>query len=192
VLCRPPATTGRLTTAGLAGEGHLHTPGPSNSTASLPQQVVKRILALDFLEMSEITVDVDPPQSANRPPADHRPLASRCGSSASPCGWHPSHPLSWESAWAVCLPGSDSAGGLRETTSLGSGSHMIANLGGRPRQGGTWTGRWRTRGYIVRSLLDVHWAYLRVYSASRMTTHPYCLNNPGQSWLHPQQAVGQA
>ena len=31
----------------------LHTPGPFNPTASLPQRVVRRILDLEFLEMSE-------------------------------------------------------------------------------------------------------------------------------------------
>ena len=68
-LCKPLVADGRRTTAALEGEGHLHIPGPFNPTASLPQRVVKRILDLDFLEMAEITADVDPLQSANSPPA---------------------------------------------------------------------------------------------------------------------------
>ncbi len=44
-------------------------PGPFNPAASLSTNVVKRILDLEFGEMSEVTVDADLPQGPDRPPA---------------------------------------------------------------------------------------------------------------------------
>ena len=54
----------------------LHTPGPYNPAAALPPKVVKRILALEFVEMSELRADVWPedpapsstPRRPGRPP----------------------------------------------------------------------------------------------------------------------------
>ena len=47
-------------------------PGPFNPMASLPQRVVKRILELEFLEMSEVTADLDIPLTPGRPPPPAR------------------------------------------------------------------------------------------------------------------------
>ena len=49
-----------------AQTGNLHQPGPYAPTASLPAKVVKRILNLEYVEMSEITLDDVPLQSSNR------------------------------------------------------------------------------------------------------------------------------
>ena len=43
-------------------------PGPFNSAASLSPKVVKCILELEFVEMSEVMVDDDIPQAPGRPP----------------------------------------------------------------------------------------------------------------------------
>ncbi len=56
----------------VAVDTKLHTPGPFNPVASLPLKVVKRILDLEFLEMSEVTADIDTPQALGRPPPPAR------------------------------------------------------------------------------------------------------------------------
>ena len=40
------------------GAAQLHTPGPYNPAAALPPKVVKRILALEFVEMTELRANV--------------------------------------------------------------------------------------------------------------------------------------
>ena len=51
----------------------LTKPGPFNPSAALPMKLVKRILDLDFVDMSEVTVDADEiPQGPGRPPAPAR------------------------------------------------------------------------------------------------------------------------
>ena len=47
-------------------------PGPFNPAASLSPKVVKRILELEFVEMSEMTVDDDTPQAPGHPTAPAR------------------------------------------------------------------------------------------------------------------------
>ena len=47
-------------------------PGPFNPTASLAPKVVRCILELDFVEMSEVTVDDMAPQALGRPPPPAR------------------------------------------------------------------------------------------------------------------------
>ncbi len=47
-------------------------PGPFNPAASLSTKVVKRILDLEFVDMSEVSVDADLPQGPDRPPAPAR------------------------------------------------------------------------------------------------------------------------
>ena len=42
--------------------------GPFNAAASLSTKVTRKILALEFVEMAEITVDPDMPQVPGRPP----------------------------------------------------------------------------------------------------------------------------
>ena len=67
----PPTSTGLATPQDkLAG---LHTPGPYNPAASLPPKVVKKILALEFVEMAELRADVWPEDTS---PADS-PTAPR-------------------------------------------------------------------------------------------------------------------
>ena len=50
----------------------ITTPGPFNPAASLSPKVVKRILELEFVEMSEMMVDDNTPQTPGRPPAPAR------------------------------------------------------------------------------------------------------------------------
>ena len=47
--------------------------GPFNAAASLSTKVTRKILALELVEMSEITVDPDMPQVPGRPPPPARP-----------------------------------------------------------------------------------------------------------------------
>ena len=42
------------------GVAHLHTPGPYNPAAALPPRIVKKILALEFVEMADLRADVWP------------------------------------------------------------------------------------------------------------------------------------
>ncbi len=50
-------------------------PGPFNLAATPSTKVVKRILDLEFVEMSEVTVDADLPQGPDPPPAPaHLPV----------------------------------------------------------------------------------------------------------------------
>ena len=51
---------------------HLLSSGPFNPAASLPPKLVKKILDLDFVEMSEITTDDNLPNTPGRPPAPAR------------------------------------------------------------------------------------------------------------------------
>jgi hypothetical protein len=51
----------------------LLTDGPFNPAAFLPPKVVKKILELEFVEMSEISVNDEPPQAPGRPPAPAHP-----------------------------------------------------------------------------------------------------------------------
>ena len=54
----------------------LNQAGPFNPMASLPTKLVKRILNLDFVDISEVTVDGDTPQAAGRPPPARLPITS--------------------------------------------------------------------------------------------------------------------
>ena len=51
----------------------LSTAGPFNPAATLPPKLVKRILDLDYVEMSEVTSDVAPELVPGRPPPPSRP-----------------------------------------------------------------------------------------------------------------------
>ena len=60
-------------TAGqLAMSTLLTLPGPFNPAAALSAKVVKKIMDLDFIEMSEVTIDDAPPQVLGRPPPPTR------------------------------------------------------------------------------------------------------------------------
>ena len=50
--------------------------GPFNPVASLPTKLVKWILNLEFVDMSEVTVDDDTPQAAGRPHPARLPVTS--------------------------------------------------------------------------------------------------------------------
>ena len=65
-----------------AGTAYLHVPGPYNPAAALPPKVVKKILPLEFVKMSEPRADVwpedpvlsdtiTPPHHTARPPVIH-------------------------------------------------------------------------------------------------------------------------
>ena len=51
----------------------LTVPGPFNPAASLATRVTKRILDLEFVEMSEVTMDLTPEHVPGRPPPPGRP-----------------------------------------------------------------------------------------------------------------------
>ena len=51
----------------------LHSKGPYNPAALLPSKLAKKILDLDFVEMSEITLDDPPTPSPGHPPLPARP-----------------------------------------------------------------------------------------------------------------------
>ena len=55
----------------------IRVPGPYNPAASLPPKVVKKILDLEFVEMSELTIDDPPSQVPGRaPPPAHLPITN--------------------------------------------------------------------------------------------------------------------
>ena len=55
-----------------APQGSLHRPGPYNPAATLPPKVVRKILALEFVEMSELRGDIWPDDSTNDTSATSR------------------------------------------------------------------------------------------------------------------------
>lgn len=59
---------------GAAPSTPLSAPGPFNPMASLPPKVVKRLLDLEFLEMAEVSCDLDPPPTTGRPPPAQLPI----------------------------------------------------------------------------------------------------------------------
>ena len=69
-LLAAAAASPRWNNAGPAVTAHAL--GPFNPAASLPTKLVKRILELDFVEMSEITGDLEPTQVPGRPPPPAR------------------------------------------------------------------------------------------------------------------------
>ena len=52
---------------------NLHQPGPYNPASTLPPKVVKKILNLEFVEMSEIAADEFPTPNLGQPPTPSRP-----------------------------------------------------------------------------------------------------------------------
>ena len=54
--------------------GSLSKPGPFNPAASLAPKEAKKILDLNFIEMSEVTLDMPPDPNPGRPPTPGRPL----------------------------------------------------------------------------------------------------------------------
>ena len=77
-------------------------PGPFNPAASLSPKVVKRILELEFVEMSEMTVDDDTPQTPGRPPAPAR-LPITVVREVLTNGRSASHQVPRKSSGTVCL-----------------------------------------------------------------------------------------
>ena len=77
-LLAPAATAGSslslpTPTVGLEPpQPAITAPGPFNPAASLPPKVAKCILELEFVEMSEMTVDNDAPQTPGLPQAPVR------------------------------------------------------------------------------------------------------------------------
>ena len=66
-LLAAAATASPLKALAPVAISSLSGPGPYNPSASLPAKLVKRILELEFVEMSEISVaDADPPQVPDR------------------------------------------------------------------------------------------------------------------------------
>ena len=62
----PPPSTSNPTQA-------ISVPGPFNSTAALPSKLAKCVLNLEFIEISDITMDDPPPSEPGRPPAPAHP-----------------------------------------------------------------------------------------------------------------------
>ena len=69
----PLAIGAVITPTPLATHPTLSAPGPFNPAAAVPVKVVKRILDLEFVEIAEISVEVDTPQVPGRPPPPARP-----------------------------------------------------------------------------------------------------------------------
>jgi len=73
LLAAAAASTDRTIPASTPKPAHmLAVPGPYNPAASLPAKVVKRILELEFVEISEISVDAEPSANPTRAPAPAR------------------------------------------------------------------------------------------------------------------------
>lgn len=74
LLAAAAAVTGGPTPPILATPGSrpLGKLGPYNPAAAIPAKVVRKILELEFVEMSEITLDDDLPQTPGRPSAPAR------------------------------------------------------------------------------------------------------------------------
>ena len=66
-----PHTTGTKTDP--AATVQLHAKGPYNPAALLPTKVAKKVLELEFVEMTEITLNDPPAPSAGHPPLPARP-----------------------------------------------------------------------------------------------------------------------
>ena len=76
----------------------LSGPGPYNRSASLPAKLVKRILELEYVEMSDISVaDADPPQVPGRTPTPAR-LPVGLGRMLLDDGFYSCHPLPGQSS----------------------------------------------------------------------------------------------
>ena len=69
-----PAGTSRAGLRAADAAAQLHAPGPFNPAAALPPKVVRKILALEFVEMSELRADVWPedPTPADTPNTSRR------------------------------------------------------------------------------------------------------------------------
>ena len=75
-------------TPDLSGLGKaLHSAGPYNPAATLPPKVVRKMVSLEFVEMSEMRADIWPdesvvpetiqsPRRAGKPPSDEHPLVA--------------------------------------------------------------------------------------------------------------------
>ena len=68
----PTQSGENMPTLPAATSSLLATPGPYNPAATISPKVVRKILALEFVEMAELTVD-DVAQTLGRPPAPTRP-----------------------------------------------------------------------------------------------------------------------
>ena len=73
---QPPAGTSRAVLLADDAAAQLHTPGPFNPAAALPPKVVRKILAQEFVEMSELRADVWPEDPT---PADTQNTSRRAG-----------------------------------------------------------------------------------------------------------------
>jgi len=101
---------------GTKGGNRLHSPGPFNTMASLPQRIVKKILNLEFLQMSEVTAGIDVSPSPSRPSAPARLPATDVSQ--------------WMERYSIMA-------GLRGTMSLVGRSCTTASFGRRPSPGAT-------------------------------------------------------
>ena len=82
----------------------LTQPGPFNPAASLSTKVVKKILDLEFVEMSEITIDDVLPAVPGRPPPPARLPISPSGLSVTPCSrpsYVPNSLIKRASCWPI-------------------------------------------------------------------------------------------
>ena len=69
-----PAESTRCSSAqSIDSTRSLSIPGPFNPAASLPNKLIKKILDLEYVDMSEMTLDAEPEQVPGRPPTPGRP-----------------------------------------------------------------------------------------------------------------------
>ena len=66
-------TAGHSTATGTAAAPSLLTPGPYNPAASIPARVVRKILDLEFVDMSEVSAYEEPIQTPGRAPLPAEP-----------------------------------------------------------------------------------------------------------------------
>ncbi len=58
------------------GAAHLNKPGPFNPVATLAPKVAKKVLELEFVDMSEVTMDTPPESTPCRPVPPCRPMVT--------------------------------------------------------------------------------------------------------------------
>ena len=133
--------------------GSLSKPGPFNPAASLAPKVAKKILDLDFIEMSEVTLDMPPDPIPGRPPPPGRSLITELSQ------WIERYSVM---AGLLCKRFPHKAPELfaylamqRDATSLADGWHTTGNLEGRPWLGSVWIGQCQTNASTLRPSLAV-------------------------------------
>ena len=131
----------------------LSSQGPYNPAAALPTRLVKRILELEFVEISDITVDDEPPQAPGRPATPARlPVTDisqwleRFAVMAAILAWRFPEKAPELLAYQATIV-------RAEIMRASNGWHMIDNIDGRHWPARTLTGPFPTPAFIMKHLL---------------------------------------